>query len=441
VTPPIGGRRRLAGGALTVAAGLTVTGAGTLVMMALAARSLPPSEYAAFAVWWTMATFLGTSFGVFEAYLARLALADVAAGREARAVTGSMTGRALAMSAAIGAVLLVLTPWLGTEIFAGSFATALLLPVFVVLSATQAIQRGVATGYSRFRAIGAQLAADGLTRVVLVGGLIATDLDSVGTLALASCLSATVGLVVGDRMCREWLARPRLLGDGVSSRPLVLLLVASVGPLLVNNGSVPWLAGTHAVSPYTLGAFAGAVTISRLPAQFIAAAFGPLLAQLSHAVETGDTHAFHRLRRFAGIAAAALGLTFVGTFALLGQRILTAYLGVGYQLSVGILAVLAAASGLMFVMVVPQASLAALDRWSSIAVAWVGGTVVFGIVLLLPLAALQRAALAPLGAVLTALILMLAVHGIHERPGRTSLGRWLRRRGSGGPPPRTTAAL
>jgi hypothetical protein len=71
VTAPLAGQRRLAGGALTVGVGLTATGIGTIVMMAVSARSLSPDAYAAFAVWWTMATLLGTSFGVFEAYLAR----------------------------------------------------------------------------------------------------------------------------------------------------------------------------------------------------------------------------------------------------------------------------------------------------------------------------------------------------------------------------------
>ena len=63
--------RQLAAGSLVVAVGLITAGVGTVLMMALAARALPASDYASFAVWWTVATLLGTSFGVFEAYLAR----------------------------------------------------------------------------------------------------------------------------------------------------------------------------------------------------------------------------------------------------------------------------------------------------------------------------------------------------------------------------------
>jgi O-antigen/teichoic acid export membrane protein len=406
VTEHTAGRRRLASGALTVAVGLTVTGIGTIATMALSARSLPAAQYAAFAVWWTMATLLGTSFGVFEAYLARLVVTEVAAGRPTSGVTGSIGGRALAVTAVLAAILLGLAPWFANRLFDGSLSAALILPLFVVLSATQAVQRGAATGHSQFRAIAGQLATDGIARGVLVGALVVTGLDTITTLALATCTSAVLSLVVGNRMCPQWLARPRLRGTGVSSRPLLLLLVGSVGPLLVNNGSVPWLAGAHAVGPYTLGAFAGAVTISRLPTQFVSAAFGPLLAQLSHCVESGDKQTFDRLRKTADLAAGVLGLAFVATFAALGPFVLSAYLGPAYRLSVTNLSILAAASGLMFIAVVQQASLAALDRWSTIAIAWVCGTAAFGLVLVLPVSALRRAALAPLCAVFTALVVM-----------------------------------
>ena len=71
-------------------------------------------------------------------------------------------------------------------------------------------------------------------------------------------------------------------------RPLLLLLVGTAGPLLANNGSVPWLRSTDAVSPHVLGAFAGAVTLSRIPTQFVSAVLSPLLAHLSESVERAD---------------------------------------------------------------------------------------------------------------------------------------------------------
>jgi O-antigen/teichoic acid export membrane protein len=411
--PAAGGRRRLAGGVLTVGAGLTVAGAATFITMALTARSLGPTDYAAFAVWWTMATLVGTSFGVFEAYLARLVVTEVAARRTVGPVTGVMTGWTLVAVSGLATMLLVAAPWLGSALFAGSLGAAFLLPAFIVLAAAQALQRGSATGHSRFRAIAGQLSTDGVTRVGLVAGLVVTGHDSVNTLALACCLSAAVSLAVGNRLCPEWLARPIVRGSGISYQPLLFLLIGSAGPLLANNGSVPWLAATGAVGAYTLGAFAGAITLSRLPTQFVSAAFSPLLAQLAHCVEVGDEVTFRHLRRTADTAAWALGVLFVAAFAIAGPWVLSIYLGPGYELEVGTLATLAAASGVMFVAVVQQAALAALDRWRTIAVSWSCGTAAFVLVLLLPVDELLRATVAPLAAVTTALVVMTASRGSH----------------------------
>ena len=414
-TPAAGGTRRLASGALTVAVGLTVGGAGTFLMMALSARSLRPTEYAAFAVWWTMATLVGTSFGFFEAYLARLIVTEVAARRTVHAVTGVLTGWALVALAGLVAALLLAGPWFSSELFAGNLGAAFLLPVFVVLAAAQALQRGSATGHSRFSGIAAQLSTDGITRAGLVGVLVATGHDSVDTLAVACCLAAAASLFVGNRLCPEWLARPHVRGSGVSYRPLLYLLIGSAGPLMANNGSVPWLAGTDAVGPYTLGAFAGAITLSRLPTQFVSAAFSPLMAQLAHCVEQDDEVTFRHLRRTADIAACALGLLFVAAFAAAGPWVLSVYLGPGYRLGVGTLATLAAASSVMFVAVVQQASLAALDRWGVIAASWSCGTAAFVLVLLLPVEPLHRATTAPLAAVGTALVAMVVSRGARFR--------------------------
>jgi O-antigen/teichoic acid export membrane protein len=389
-----------------------VTGLGTVAMMALTARSLPAPDYAAFAVWWTVATLLGTSFGVFEAYLARLVVTDVSAGRRPGVVTGLITGRALVVVAALAVVLLALAPWMGSQLFADHLTAALLLPVFTALAAAQALQRGSATGHQRFGAIAGQLACDGVVRVVLVAVLVALTADTVTTLALACCVAAATSLFVGGLLCHDWLARPRIRGAEAAIRPLVYLLVGSVGPLLANNGSVPWLASTDSVDAYTLGAFAGAVTLSRIPTQFVSAAFSPLLAHLAQSVEQGDERTFRHLRRNADVTASVLGVLYVVAFAAGGPWLLALYLGPRYQLGMLYLAVLAAASSVMFIAVVQQASLAALDRWSRIAASWGVGTATFLVVLALPGDTLLRATLAPLAAVVAALVLLSAV-----RPG------------------------
>jgi O-antigen/teichoic acid export membrane protein len=396
----------MAAGTLVVALGLTVTGVGTVAMMALSARSMPATEYAAFAVWWTVATLLGTSFGVFEAYLARLLIGELAAGRSPDGVTGLMFGRALLVIGALCVVMLCLVPILAGRLFADHAGAAVLLPLFTAIAAMQALQRGAATGRHDFAAIAAQLSTDGLARIAIVGVLVLVGADTVTTLAIACVVAAAASLLIGGWRIGPWLASPRLRGSEAAVKPLVFLLLGSVGPLLANNGSVPWLAATHSVDAYTLGAFAGAVTLSRIPTQFVAAVFSPLLAHLAQTVEDDDAATFRHLRRSAEVAAAGLGILYVLMFAVLGPWLLSVYLGPRYELDVLVLVVLAAASSGMFVVVVQQAGLAALDRWARIAVAWGIGTVAFIATLAAPGDTLLRATAAPLFGVLTAMATM-----------------------------------
>jgi O-antigen/teichoic acid export membrane protein len=399
-----------------VAAGLTVSGLGTVAMIALAARAMPAQQYAAFAVWWTVATLVGTSFGVFEVYLARLVVTDAVAGRSTRAVTGLMAGRAGVVVLGLIVVQLALSEWLASALFDGHLGAALLLPAFTALAAAQALQRGSATGYRKFIATAGQLGTDGVFRICLVGAIIALGAETVTTLALACCTAAAASLLVGTVLCREWLAPPRLRGPEVPVRPMGYLLLGSLGPILANNGSVPWLASTDSVSAYTLGAFAGAVTLSRIPTQFIAAAFSPLLAHLAKSVEEGDEKTFRRLRRNADVLASGLGGAYVLCFAAIGPWLLSLYLGGEYRLVVWVLAVLAAASSLMFIAVVQQAGLVALDRWAHIGFSWLVGTAAFVFVLTLPVDTLVRATIAPLIAVAVALGTMTSVRPRFSSP-------------------------
>ena len=407
----------LAAGTAVVATGLVVTGLGTLVMLALAARSMPGPEYADFVVWWTLATLLGTSFGVFEVYLARLLIAEFAAGRRHDVVTGLMLGRAGLMVGVLTLGLLVASPLLAEHLFSGAMAPALLLPVFMTLVAMQALQRGAATGRHDMVAIAGQLAVDGMARAVIVGALVATGADSIVSLSLGCCLAVTASLVVTGRRITPWLAAPRVRGSAVPVRPVLLLLVGTAGPLLANNGSVPWLRSLDVVSPHVLGAFAGAVTLSRIPTQFVSAVLSPLLAHLSASVENHDEAAFRHVRRRAEALTVGLGAAYIVAFAALGPLMLALLLGPEFTLGVPNLAVLAAASSGMFIAVVQQAALGALGRWNRVAVAWVAATFTFVIVLALPGEPLWRATLAPVVGVATALFTMWLLGRTRESSG------------------------
>ena len=230
---------------------------------------------------------------------------------------------------------------------------------------------------------------------------------SLTSFAICACAAAAGGLAVGSRLVSGWLTRPRLRGVGVATSPIVYLLIGSSGPLLANNGSVPWLASISSTDAHTLGAFAAAVTLSRIPTQFVAAVFSPLLSHLGHAVEAADRATFEHLRRRSDLWAVVIGAVYVVAFAALGPWVLSIFVGPDYQLGVRYLVVLAAASSVMFVAVVQQACLAAVDRWPRIAVSWLLGTGTFMLTLALPVEPLWRATIAPLVGVLTALLALI----------------------------------
>jgi O-antigen/teichoic acid export membrane protein len=401
-------RTTLLTGTVVVAIGLTVTGLGTIAMLSIAARSMPSPEYADFVVWWTVATLLGTSFGVFEVYLARLLIFELAGGRDPATVTGVLIGRAMVMAVALGVVILAAAPVLADQLFSGSVTPVLLLWIFMSLTALQSLQGGAAPGRRNMVASATQLSADGLGRAAIIGVLAATGNDSISALALGCCVSVVLSLIAGGRLVGPWLAVPSLRGSDVPLRPLVLLLIGTAGPLLANNGSVPWLRSTDAVSPHVLGAFAGAVTLSRIPTQFFSAVLSPLLAHLSDSVDRADPVGFERTRAKAQVLTVAAGVAFIVVFAAGGQLLLALFLGPDFSLGVANLAVLAAASSGMFVGVVQQAALGALGHWDRIAWAWVAAAAAFVAVLLVPGDPLWRATVAPLVGVVTALGIMWA---------------------------------
>jgi O-antigen/teichoic acid export membrane protein len=287
-----------------------------------------------------------------------------------------------------------------------------------VLLGAQALQRGAATGQGRFPAITAQLVTDGVLRAALSAAVILSGQESMAALAAGTCVASAAGLVTGGRLIPRWLARPRLRDRTIPTRPLGHLFVGAVGPLLAGNASLPWLAATNSQDPVTLGAFAGALTLSRLPTQFVSAAFAPLLAQLTRSSELGDAAGFRHLYRVALACAGLFGLVFVAAFAGIGPWLLSVYIGPQYELPVAALAALAAGSGALFLAYVEQAATAARGHWPVIAWSWSSAIVVFVVVLALPGDELALACAAPLASSAVAFVIMFAASAAGGRDTR-----------------------
>ena len=126
-----------------------------------------------------------------------------------------------------------------------------------------------------------------------------------------------------------------------------------------------------------VGGFGAALTISRIPTQFVSAAFAPIMVSLAALVESGDEAGHRRALARALRIASILGVAFVALYWLLGPWVLSVYVGSAYAVPRWVLACLAAASSGLFIAAVEQASLAALERWRRIAISWLLGAAHF----------------------------------------------------------------
>lgn len=407
-------------GPAQIALGLGVSGAGTLLMIAAASRLMSGGAFAAFITWWVTATLVGVTFGVFEVYLARSLVGVSGAEPQGRAIRGQLAGQALLGVLLISIPVWVASPWLSREVFDGALGATVALPLFALIAALQALQRGAAVGVRRFDVVGVQLSVDGIMRPLLVVGAALLFPDSVLAAAVGTLLSGTMSILGGWIRMRAAWGFPRPFARVVPTVPVAWLLVGSIGPVLIGNLVVPWFAAIE-TDPLLVGGFGAALTISRIPTQFVSAAFAPIMVTLSALVESGDDVGHRRALARALRIAVVLGAAFVVAYWLLGPWLLSVYVGSAYAVPRWVLACLAAASSGLFIAAVEQASLAALERWRRIALSWLLGAATFGLVLLLPIDPLLRASLAPLLGVVAALTFMVLAPGRHSAERVTSL--------------------
>lgn len=397
-------------GPAQIALGLGLSGVGTVLMIAAASRMMSEGAFASFVTWWVTATLVAVIFGVFEVYLARSLVGLAGTEPRARAIRGQLTGQALLLVVLISIPVWLASLWLSNEIFGGALGATIALPLFALIAALQALQRGSAVGVGRFDIVGLQLSVDGVLRPILVAGMILLFPDSVLAAVVGTLLSGVTSILVARiRMGPSW-GVPRPFSRVVLTVPVAWLLAGSLGPVLIGNLVVPWFAAYEA-DPLLVGGFGAALTLSRIPTQFVSAAFAPIMVSLAALVEAGDDLGHRRALARALRIAVILGAAFVAGFWLLGPWLLSLYVGSTYSVPRWVLACLAAASSGLFLAAVEQASLASLELWRRIAISWLVGAVVFGLVLAVPVEPLLRGALAPVLAVAAALTVMMLTPG------------------------------
>jgi len=406
----------LASRSAVVGAGVVSNGIGTLGMMAVAANSLSVANFATFATWWIVATLVIFPLGLFEALLARRIISDLASNVHPALTVGRVGGRTWMFALAVSAVVSVSDPLLRDRLFDGHGGLGPALGVYCVLASMQAIQRGYSTGTARFGVVSMQLAIDGLMRAVLVAVAVVMWPDQVVAAALAACVAVASSVAVTHPMVRGWLTRPILRDPQLPLRPVLIMLIGAVGPVLINNAALPWLTNTGA-DPAIVGAFAGALTLSRIPVQLAGSAFGPLVNQIGTALDENHIGDFRSLHRRMIAASGCIGVAFALGFTMLGSPFLARFLGSAYHLPWWSFLMLGATSGLMMLAMVVQAAAVGHQRWMGLSKSWLLGGCAFVVTLVFPLTPLQRASLAPLVAVAVSVIAIATVSRASAKSG------------------------
>ncbi|HYO20001.1 MAG TPA: hypothetical protein VES02_15190 [Dermatophilaceae bacterium] len=412
-------------GSALVAVGLIVSGVGTLVMVGVASRGLGAQDFAAFTTWWLTAAILAPLIGVFEVYLARALLTRESQGRPAADVIAQIFGLSLVASVLIAALTIPFAPLLADRIFNGHLWAPFLIPIFAAVVSVQSVQRGVAAGRRAFGVIGLQLSLDGVLRATIAAVIIAAGGGS--WIFTAPVLAGIISVALASPALPGWLHVPHPFRAAVDVRPIGWLLIAAGGPVLIGNAVAPWFAAAAASDVFLVAGFSAALLISRVPTQLASAAFAPVMAHMAQAVDRRDDSGLRSIRRSAIGWAGLLGIGFILGFTMLGQWALDIYVGPGYSVPRWTLGVLAAASAGLLIATIQQAALTAQNRWGTIAVGWVVGSVVFAATLLLPLSPLARASSAPLLGVTAAVLTMELVPRVQRKAQNRDRGparRW-----------------
>ncbi|WP_125774450.1 lipopolysaccharide biosynthesis protein [Antribacter gilvus] len=401
-----------------VAVGLAVYGLSNFVFLAVAGRGLGPAGSAPVAVAWTVLNAIGIGlFQPLEQEVGRRLAAD-----RARNAGTSLLG-ALRFSAAMLGALALLGLLLHAPIADAFFARTREMVLVVVLGllgqALAYYARGILAGSDSFARYGAQLAADGALRIVLVLALFwsgSTSRLAYGLVLVVAPVAATLLTVAVRRM---WTVAVAHRAGGLSG-PFAPLVAASISAqALANMGPVAVAALVAPDQQALSGTFVAAVTVARIPLFVFAALQAVILPALAAVVAERRVAEFVSTVRRATLATVALAVLGVGGVALLGQWIMHLVYGEEFTVPQLTMVLIAVSGGLFMIAQVLAQALLAHHAERVVALGWTLGFTVSLVTLLVPASPDVRVALALCTGALAA--------GIAHAAGlRLVMARWAR---------------
>ncbi|MCC2320194.1 hypothetical protein [Cellulomonas xiejunii] len=372
-------------GFLAVAAGLGLYGLGSYAFINLAGLALGPELFAPLGIVWTLVNAVGIGlFLPLEQELGRTTASLRARGQGNAAAVRVVLGAGGALLATVSVLALVAWPALTARLLHGY---AVLVPLLVASLAAMAVAyavRGLLAGNGRYPAYGAQMAVDGVLRVVGAAVLAGLGVEEVGAYAAVLVVAPLVAVVTTTRS-RGLVLPGRPVERGAVRRAFAMLVVASlasqvlanIGPVIVQLRALPEEAADT-------GQFTAALVIARVPLFVFAAVQAVLLPGLAVLRGRGDMRGFRR--RLVVVTAVTGALAGVGTVAVWawGDTLLPLMFGERFEIGRDVITLIALSGGLFMLAQVAAQALLALSGERAVGLGWVVG-----------LAALVLAALVP----------------------------------------------
>ena len=366
-------------GALTVGAGLLVSGICTYAFLAITGHTLTPERYSAFAGFW--AVLFVVAPGVFLPLEQELGRA-IAARRARSAGSGPVLRRCALIGGAFLAALLLVGGLGFVSIDAHLLGADTVLMAALLLGLTaycaEHIARGTLGGSGRFGAYGLLLGAEGIFRVLFCAVLAALHVRTPGPYGLAvvvASFAAVAAAIAGQRGLNA--PGPPSASTEVTAALGSLLLASLATQFMFNGGTVVVQLLAPPGERRAAGTFLNGRVLAFIPLFLFQAVTAALLPRLS-ALHSSDAQSEFRrtLVRLLLLVGVLGALSISGAFAL-GPLALRLVFGPAFRLTRVDLAILAAGcTALMTAQALGQ-GLIARCRFGAVVAGWMCGVAVF----------------------------------------------------------------
>ncbi|MGH3646203.1 MAG: polysaccharide biosynthesis protein [Micromonosporaceae bacterium] len=386
----------LPAGTALVGAGLAILGVAAYVYLAIAGHALDAHGYGDLAVLWMIVFSVGPGlFFPLEQELSRLIAVRRAQGQGVRPIAARIAVVGVSILGVLLLAVYALRRPLADALFEGDARLVDVLAANLVALTAAHFSRGLLSGHGEFGRYGAQLALDGLLRVVIAVGLAAGGVREASWYGLALAIAPLIAVAL---TANRTVLRPE-------PGPSVPFAQVTAGMGLLVASSTLWLALVNAsvVSARLLstpaeaalaGALLSGVVLARIPLFAFSSVQASLLPALSGAAAVGDRTGFRRLLIRTTGAVTALGVAGAVVCIAIGPWLVRTLFDAGTVLSRADFAWLTVATTIyMIATVLGQAGLALAGHRDQ-AIGWAAGFGSLLLVTLLPLSILLRVELA-----------------------------------------------